>query len=641
MVLTRSAYKAVMEQQRDVNMQSADSNLEVTDHVTDNTAAEQAIDRSLLDTAERLTTQSAVSPTEEIGSPPLDPLLIIMQKLESMQKAQNEANTEMTRQISGFQKAQNEAKNELTQQISQLSSRVDELAKVRRQVELIPSIVKHQSEVQVKVNEIIQRQQTMSNEVSELKETQDKFPDQISKLDESINNIRDRQESVELQIAEFASKLEDVSLGKEERSRQQENVAPFVKEDLHKLIDDRIKFTIDTLSEELSDNPFKRGMDEVREPLENTRREIDSVRGAVNFTNREFSLSRHNLPSRTNQFGNEHHNRDTISSRCEVSEPVTVKRTYSSTNMEEKMLKHRQFQIFNPDKRTVNPVVFMRSFRNALPKAWTDEQKISFVIGFIHGEGGMWANDVMYSCRTFEDFEQAFLAKYWSRGVQERLRQEVMYPEPFSFSRGTLRRYFEKYLNKCRYWDEPLPQKDVLNILKARLPKDVRKQLLHVPYDNIDDFFTVLDELDLINEDHEPLGNRWHNDYSNNYCNNHNNDRSGNGRKWNSNNINQRSTQDQNYIGNTENQANFGNVGNWKMNSNKFNRTNKRYNPTYSNQNYRSPQQQQQWYTNQNIDQPNQNTQFSHQNNDWRNYSPIITEVTDDVTHSRKPPSSN
>lgn len=207
----------------------------------------------------------------------------------------------------------------------------------------------------------------------------------------------------------------------------------------------------------------------------------------------------------------------------EMNPKLQSKCSCNTEELDESMIKHHKFQIFINEKRTVHPVIFLQSFRGLLPETWSEKRKIRFVVGYIQGEAGIWANEALQLYDTYGEFERAFLSTFWSPVVQERFRNEVYNPQPFDGRNGSLRRYFEKYLNKAKFFDDPLPHREVLRVLINKLPTRLRLQLANVQTYDLQSFLSMLDTLDLIFEDDRARhynngygnGNRFLNQYNN------------------------------------------------------------------------------------------------------------------------------
>lgn len=147
-------------------------------------------------------------------------------------------------------------------------------------------------------------------------------------------------------------------------------------------------------------------------------------------------------------------------------------------------------------------MIFIRSFRNALPRSWTDKQKINFIVGLLQAEASSWGSDAEEKYTNYEDFEAAFLNKFWSETIQEKIRKEILSPEPFHANNGNLRRYFEKYLQKGKHLNPELRQTEIIRALKNKLPKQLRMQLALVSDKDTEKFLETLDNLDLAQEDY-------------------------------------------------------------------------------------------------------------------------------------------
>lgn len=214
----------------------------------------------------------------------------------------------------------------------------------------------------------------------------------------------------------------------------------------------------------------------------------------------------------------------------------TRNRTAPST-MDLKILKNRQFQTFSAEKDEPHPIVFIRGFRKIFPSNWDEYSKLQFIVSHITGEAALWANDVIEHCESTEEFEYLFTKKFFSASKQARLRKEIYYPAYYNPKKESLRNYFERYINKTRYLDRPMPLDEAINLLKGRLPIEIREKLMYVPDYDLETFLAHVDTLDIIEEDKRQMnGQQANNQYDHNTNRNGNsqNRRNGNGNNHNS-----------------------------------------------------------------------------------------------------------
>lgn len=396
---------------------------------------------------------------------------------------------------------------------------------------------------------LIEQMKAIQSEISEIKQVYHELPEKVANLSIDVQTLQTAHTSLKDEVQELTERFNDFETKCEERvdkyvNKQKKKIgnelqqwAQVKEQEISNEIDNKLQQALITINDvviqsKVDDGTMSTGPEQHSiQPNINSEFHTyprNSAKGLLsNDDQQENSKPEETTPnmhrklygntsnfSGTNTHTNEYNNK--IYNQPYGNGPVATfpgaVTTMPSVWIEESIVKHSQFQTFNADKKTTHPVIFIKSFRNTLPSMWTERQRIQFIISHLQGEASMWANEIIDKCISVEQFEKMFLAKYWSQAVQERLRMEVYSPERYNPKQGSLRRYFEKYINKTRYWDEPISNRDLIRILKLRLPGYIKDKLINVPESNMENYLSVIDAIDIAQEQERidrELGNSY------------------------------------------------------------------------------------------------------------------------------------
>lgn len=430
---------------------------------------------------------------------------------------------EVTKHISVINSTLNTVFFQMKQQFTAMFEGQDKICST------LTSVVNNQDEVSAKLSQVQSNQTAVSTKLSEVQgEVNSKLEEVQDNVNKRLSKVADAQEALNKTVDSLATRLNEVSLEVDKKLRKLEeklsrNMTERFEKESRALIEkdqELEKRVTERVSEQLS-----RQQKDFDEQLSNVRDFVQSVVSAGASSEKESELSKqvNELANELSKVRDSINNSRTEKTVCQSDTNEKQSGPYLTTNtvrmdrfndssvvscggqecarhVDESFLRLRQFQYFTADKNSVHPVVFIKSFENVFPCTWTEREKIQYICGYIQGHASLWALDVIQSCATVADFERKFLDKHWSATVQERLRREVFSPEPFDYKRGTLRKYFEKYVDKTRYWTDPLSHRDLIRILKAQLPEDIQVKLINISEVDLEQFLVTLDAIDLIYE---------------------------------------------------------------------------------------------------------------------------------------------
>lgn len=432
------------------------------------------------------------------------------QHLDRLEQQQTKTQAEIEKLESAQQQLHTRISQEVTEQLNRQMNRVEEIINSRF------------TTVQQKVVDEIMG--TVEARMQDCQETIRTIPTTIDQLSQNLSELKIRQETIETTVERITTHAENIVKENQERVQQFLNNT---EAELNDRIDSELSSVIKNVAEKVYEEhgttvkALQEDLTAVKSMLASQTKTtptfppvinvpqtpvpVQNVANNIRFPDSQASMNSNMTPERQQ-------NDYQLTTACELGRSGremlpqihTTERSQNRSGpdeLEDSMVKHHQFQVFINEKRTVHPVIFIQSFRGLLPENWSEKRKIRFVVGYIQGEAGIWANEAWQTCDTYAEFERAFLSTYWSPVVQERFRNEVYNPQPFDDRNGSLRRYFEKYLNKAKFFDDPLPYKEVLRVLINKLPTYLRLQLANVPTQNLEKFLAMLDTLDLIFDD--------------------------------------------------------------------------------------------------------------------------------------------
>ncbi|XP_049792576.1 synaptonemal complex protein 1-like [Schistocerca nitens] len=112
-------------------------------------------------------------------------------------------------------------------------------------------------------------------------------------------------------------------------------------------------------------------------------------------------------------------------------------------------------QKFKP-KGGLHPRIFMKWLKGVLPVHLKDSDKIQFAIDRMEGEAFTWGVRKKEGTTSYDQFEEEFLKKYWSKSHQCAAIEDLLHRKSLSTWRGTLREFAEHLWELNETLEQPL-----------------------------------------------------------------------------------------------------------------------------------------------------------------------------------------
>lgn len=162
----------------------------------------------------------------------------------------------------------------------------------------------------------------------------------------------------------------------------------------------------------------------------------------------------------------------------------------------------RNFQDYDP-KQGLHAVAFIKQFKHAFPRHFTERAKINTCVSHMKGEAHVWGINASENYSLYSEFETAFLNKFWSKEKQWNVKSKILMSPNYARSHGTMREYIQKFWNDNAYLDDPVNEEELMLILIQKLPYGVREKLLLAPQLKMEQICLLIDRIEMLNAERE------------------------------------------------------------------------------------------------------------------------------------------
>lgn len=146
----------------------------------------------------------------------------------------------------------------------------------------------------------------------------------------------------------------------------------------------------------------------------------------------------------------------------------------------------------------LHPIDFIQNCKDSFVNVMTDSTKIKFVKRLLEGEALTWANENCTSWETFEEFEQNFLNKFWSKSEQARIKSDFLNGSCYRERYGGLVKFCRDELKKLAHLRSSFDTTTIIDTLTRRLPERLHRELVNAPVHSVDDFLNYLNKFERV-----------------------------------------------------------------------------------------------------------------------------------------------
>lgn len=149
---------------------------------------------------------------------------------------------------------------------------------------------------------------------------------------------------------------------------------------------------------------------------------------------------------------------------------------------------------FNPNAK-LHPKAFINKIKKIFHEAGVPQKsQVGLAIGCLRGNASDWGVIKEASFETFQDFEQAFLNRFWGVEKQRDLFMDLNYGQ---FKTGNMADYFLHLAGQAAYLSEPIPEVKLISMLTKHFPGDVQRGIITQGFcllDEVEEYLRRLDE---------------------------------------------------------------------------------------------------------------------------------------------------
>ncbi|XP_049790391.1 trichohyalin-like [Schistocerca nitens] len=164
-------------------------------------------------------------------------------------------------------------------------------------------------------------------------------------------------------------------------------------------------------------------------------------------------------------------------------------------------------QKFRP-KGGLHPRIFMKWLKGVLPAHLKDSDKIQFAIDRMEGEAFTWGVRKKEGTTSYDQFEEEFLKKYWSKSHQCAAIEDLLHRKSLSTWRGTLREFAEHLWELNETLEQPLSDDVMISAIKRRLNHRMQVTISGSLIEDREALMKILEQLESVRSQ----GHDQHND---------------------------------------------------------------------------------------------------------------------------------
>lgn len=142
----------------------------------------------------------------------------------------------------------------------------------------------------------------------------------------------------------------------------------------------------------------------------------------------------------------------------------------------------------------LHPIAFLRKIKNIFSEAGVPERhKLGLVLTCLKGTAADWASIKEKTFLSFDDFETAFVSRFWGVDKQRDLFLKLNYGQ---FEGGSRSEYFLDLFNQAGFLSTPLPDQKIISMLSRHFSPDIQRGIISLglnSFDEIDEYLRNID----------------------------------------------------------------------------------------------------------------------------------------------------
>ncbi|XP_049799836.1 uncharacterized protein LOC126235146 [Schistocerca nitens] len=154
-------------------------------------------------------------------------------------------------------------------------------------------------------------------------------------------------------------------------------------------------------------------------------------------------------------------------------------------------------QKFRP-KGGLHPMIFMKWLKGVFPAHLKDSDKIQFAIDRMEGEAFTWGVRKKEGTTSYDQFEEEFLKKYWSKSHQCAAIEDLLHRKSLSTWRGTLREFAEHLWELNETLEQPLSDDVMISAIKRRMSQRMQETVSGSLIEDREALMKILEQLESV-----------------------------------------------------------------------------------------------------------------------------------------------
>jgi DNA repair exonuclease SbcCD ATPase subunit len=149
--------------------------------------------------------------------------------------------------------------------------------------------------------------------------------------------------------------------------------------------------------------------------------------------------------------------------------------------------------------REAYPMEFLQELKE-IKEQFYPNRGIKWISRHLEGEAMIWWRIVQQQINTYEQFEEAFIRKYWNQQVQEGIRDNLEFGSYKSHGGLSMIQYFERKILQCRQLIPPITEQHLIRKLARHYGKEIEVAIITRGINNVEQFEHLLREFATITE---------------------------------------------------------------------------------------------------------------------------------------------
>lgn len=349
-----------------------------------------------------------------------------------------------------------------------------------------------------------------------LQQMQQNNETQSQAQNQALESIRAQTQKIEAQTQRI-----ETSLRKEIREFREESLR------MHQETRDELRKTERELRGEMQQmrEESKAEVKAIKEDGEKTRQEMKENKEVVNNLKTEITKNRQQISQNTANLSenlnriNKELRSEIKSTKEEIGEQVKKQEEEKKRKMDEikesqDLLTRRMNEVENrPGHRIAAvdhakdivfngndfyPMEFLQELKEIYQLYHTDDD-VRWVGRHMADEAMTWWRIVKHDIKSFEDFEQQFINKYWNSYIQETVRDRLEYRRYRNQGNLTAVQYIQKHILQCRQLVPPITDSHLIKKLARHFSREIEVAVLVRSIKDFTQFEVLLQDYEKIN----------------------------------------------------------------------------------------------------------------------------------------------